>query len=57
MAENSLKQKITSVIDNVKYYWNDAPKGRFMSFKEIAAYSGGGIGAYLIINIGTAILI
>ena len=57
MAENSLKQKITSVIDNVKYYCNDAPKGRFMSFKEIAAYSGGGIGAYLIINIGTACLL
>jgi len=57
MAENSLKQKITSVIDNVKYYWNDATKGRFMSFKEIAAYSGGGIGAYLIINIGTACLL
>ena len=57
MAENSLKQKITSTVDNVKYYWNDPPKGRFMSFKEIIAYAGGGIGAYFIISMGTALAV
>ncbi|MDE7124740.1 MAG: MFS transporter, partial [Eubacterium sp.] len=57
MAENSLKQKITSTIDNVKYYWNDPPKGRFMTFKEIVAYAGGGIGAYFIISMGTALVV
>ncbi|MDE6384978.1 MAG: hypothetical protein K2L36_02385, partial [Eubacterium sp.] len=57
MAETSLKQKITSTIDNVKYYWNDPPKGRFMTFKEIVAYAGGGIGAYFIISMGTALVV
>lgn len=57
MAGNSLKQKAMSAIDQVKYYWNDPPKGRFIPFREIAAYSGGGIGAYLVINIATACLL
>lgn len=57
MAEVSLKQKVSSVVDKVKYYWNDPPKGRFIPWKQIAAYSGGGIGAYLIINIATACLL
>ncbi|MDE6752726.1 MAG: MFS transporter, partial [Eubacterium sp.] len=54
---NSIKQKISSTIDNVKYYWNDPPKGRFMTFKEIVAYAGGGIGAYFIISMGTALVV
>ena len=50
MAENaSLKQKVTTLLDNVKYYWKEPPKGRYMSFKEIGAYAFGGIGAYLIV--------
>ena len=49
MAEESLKQKVTGIVDNVKYYWKEPPKGKFMSFKEIVAYSFGGIGAYFII--------
>lgn len=49
MAENtSLKQKVSAVVDNVKYYWKEPPKGRYMSFKEIGSYAFGGIGAYLI---------
>ncbi len=31
--------------------------GRYMTFKEIAAYSGGGIGAYMIITLGNACLL
>ena len=57
MADVSLKQKTTSLIDKIKYYWNDPPKGRFIPFKQIAAYAGGGIGAYLIINIATACIL
>ena len=45
----SLKQKVTTLVDNVKYYWKEPPKGRYMSFKEIGAYAFGGIGAYLIV--------
>lgn len=57
MADVGKKQKVQSLVDNVRYYWNEAPKGRFMSFKEIAAYSGGGIGAYFVITLGTACLL
>ncbi|MCM1115207.1 MAG: MFS transporter [Clostridium sp.] len=54
MAENqSLKQKATTLIDNVRFYWKEPPRGRFMSFKEIASYSFGGIGAYFLITMGT----
>ena len=50
MAEaQGLKAKITGVLDNVRYYWKKPPKGRYMSFKEIASYAFGGIGAYLIV--------
>lgn len=44
-------------ISKVKTYWKTPPLGRHMTFKEIAAYSGGGIGAYMIITLGTACLL
>lgn len=50
---NGLKQKVTGIVDNVKYNWKEPPKGRYMTFKEIFAYSFGGIGAYFIITLGT----
>ena len=57
-SENSgVKQKIVSLIDNVRYYWNDPPKGKYMNFKEIAAYAVGGIGSYFIISMGMALLV
>lgn len=58
MAESqSIKDKVVSLVDNVKYYWKEPPKGRYMSFKEIVAYAGGGIGAYFIISMGGALLV
>lgn len=58
MEENtSLKSKVVTLIDNVKYYWKEPPKGRYMSFKEIAAYAFGGIGAYFIIAMGAALVV
>lgn len=58
MSENaSLKQKVLSIVDNVKYYWKEPPKGKYMTFKEIVAYSFGGIGSYFIIAMGTALLV
>ena len=57
-SENSgVKQKVGSLIDNVRYYWNDPPKGNYMNFKEIAAYAVGGIGSYFIISMGMALLV
>lgn len=50
MAEKSgLSEKASTLINNVKYYWKKPAKGRYMSFKEIASYAFGGIGAYLIV--------
>lgn len=48
------KQKIKSMVNNLSLYWNHPMPKRYMTFKEIAAYSGGGIGAYCIITLGTA---
>lgn len=52
-----LKEKVVGTVDKVKNYWKTPPKGRYMTFREIAAYSGGGIGAYMIITLGTACLL
>ncbi|MBR3955226.1 MAG: MFS transporter [Clostridia bacterium] len=49
--------KIKSLLSDVRVYWNMPAVGRYMTFKEIAAYSGGGIGAYMIITLGTACLL
>ncbi len=45
------------VIGDAKTYWKRPPEGRQMTFREIAAYSGGGIGAYFIITLGTACIL
>lgn len=45
----NLKEKIVDGVDKVKTYWKTPPANRYMTFKEIAAYSGGGIGAYLLV--------
>ena len=53
----NLKEKATGLISNVKTHWKSPAKGRYMPYKEIAAYSGGGIGAYMIITMGSACLL
>lgn len=53
----NLAQTVKSGVDMVKTYWKTPPKGRYMPYKEIAAYSGGGIGAYMIITLGNACLL
>ncbi len=53
----NLKQKAADGISKVKAYWKTPMAGRYMTFKEIAAYSGGGIGAYMIITMGSACLL
>ncbi len=49
----SVKQKVGGFLDNLRYYWNEPPKGKYMTFKEIVSYAGGGIGCYFIILFGT----
>ena len=52
-ATAGIKEKVGGLINNVRYYWNEPPKGRYMTFKEIVSYAGGGIGCYFIILFGT----
>ncbi len=53
----NLTQTTKDGVDKVRTYWKTPPKDRYMNFREIAAYSGGGIGAYMIITIGTACIL
>lgn len=53
----NLKQKVFGGIDMVKTYWKTPPAGRYMNFREIVAYAGGGIGAYFIITMGNALVV
>ena len=38
-------QKAKAFLGDFRTYWNIPMPGRYMTFKEIAAYAGGGIGA------------
>ena len=52
-----LSQKVKGAVSDVKTYWKVPKLGRYMTFKEIAAYAGGGIGAYFIITLGSTLLV
>lgn len=39
-----LTSKAKGLFTDIRQHWNEAPKGRYMPFKEIISYSGGGIG-------------
>ena len=49
--------KIMSILRDVRLYWNIPKKGKYITFKEIAAYCGGGIGAYALTMIGNACIL
>ncbi len=53
----NLVETVKDGVSKVKTYWKTPPLGKYMNFREIAAYSGGGIGAYMIITLGTACLL
>ena len=48
----SLAQTIKSKISDFRVYWKIPMPGRYMTFKEIVSYAGGGIGAYFLIYMG-----
>lgn len=52
-----LVQKASNLLSDFKVYWKNPMPGRYMTFKEIAAYSFGGIGAYFIITMGHALIV
>lgn len=55
--KKGLAAKTQELVSNVKTYWKVPIPGRYMTFKEIAAYSGGGIGAYMVVTLGIACLL
>ncbi len=57
MGISDVKSKATGLISDVKQYWKIPPKGRYMNYKEIAAYAFGGIGAYFIIQLGSTLIV
>ena len=50
-------QTLKSKASDFKTYWNIPMPGRYMPFKEIAAYAGGGIGAYFVINMASMLIV
>lgn len=50
-------QKAKGVLSDVRTYWKIPMPHRYMTFKEIAAYAFGGIGAYFIITLGTNLMV
>lgn len=53
MQQNQLAGKVAEV----KRYWKTPPKGRYMNFREIAAYSVGGIGIYCVITVVNSMIL
>ena len=54
---NEIVKKARSLLSDIVTYWKVPMPKRYMTFREIAAYAGGGIGAYCIITLGTACIL
>lgn len=52
-----IKSYISDLFSKLKLYWKQPMPGRYMTFREIASYAGGGMGAYCIITLGTACIL
>ena len=53
----NLAQTVKSKISDFQVYWNIPMPGRYMTFKEIVSYAGGGIGAYFLIYMGNQLML
>ena len=53
----NLAQTVKSKISDFQVYWKIPMPGRYMTFKEIFAYAGGGIGAYFLIYMGNQLML
>lgn len=54
---SNIKTKITSLVSEVTSHWNEAPKGRYMPYKEIVSYAGGGIGVKFLAVMATNMIL
>lgn len=52
-----LLDKAKNIVSDVFTYWDKPPAGKYVPYKGIFGYSVGGIGAYMIITLGTACLL
>lgn len=52
-----IKDKAAELIGTAKKYWKTPPKGRYVTYKEIASLSGGGIGVRFVSHCITQMLI
>ena len=52
-----LLQKGIGMVKDVKTYWKKPPEGKYMSFREVMAYSVGGFGAYSVFTMAQALLL
>ena len=53
----NLKAKVGGLVKDVKMHWNEPPKGRYMPFKEIVSYAGGGIGVKFLAVMATNMIL
>ena len=53
----NLKEKAFGLLSMVKNNWKTPAKGKNVPIREIAAYSGGGIGAYMVMTLGQACIL
>ncbi|MCM1115359.1 MAG: MFS transporter [Clostridium sp.] len=53
----NLLNKGIGMLKDIKIYWKKPPEGRYMPFREIMAYSVGGMGAYSIFTMAQALLL
>ena len=49
--------KGVNMLKDVKKYWTAPPEGKYMSFREVMAYSVGGFGAYSVFTMAQALLL
>ena len=52
-----MTQKVKGLLSDFRMFWNVPMPGRYMTFKDIAAYAGGGIGAYFLIYMGNQLVV
>lgn len=59
MANNNsnLKAKAKELVTNVRQHWNEPSNGRYMPFKEILGYAGGGIGVKFLAVMATNMIL
>ena len=50
-------KKLSTAKANVQLHWSQPPKGRYMTYKEIVAFSTGGLGVYSVIVVVSSMIL